>query len=587
MKKFVCLIMLTGLIFSFVGCHKDEFVTERLPEDITQEKVFFKDGQMILGEKLENPYSVENMQKAYDNLQEENKLKSGVTIEATHYYVRFRPKNMQELDIITRDTTLDIYDYPLDVEIIRGGTHYHDPSMSSKEITWQYTVVPIDYIFPKVQNQKLAKLYLPEEGGELTKVKSTSIEHFNWLKLETEALRITGNLKETGINENILKSSSWRPAGTIRVWDDILDSYSSIRKVFDHYEYYNCETGEIINDPNDPIPLKSLDIPIDDPDIEICQRAIYRYETVSTNSHFIPLEGVEVRATRWFTTHKGYTNANGDFTCDGTFTRDANYSIKWERWDFDIRDGSYGQAYYNGPKQTGNWHLDIAQSGTPKSFLFAHIFRAAYTYYYQNHRWGIKEPDERGLLEQRLHIGGRIESNSASHFFDFNVLFQSATVLIHQNGKNSQGIFGTTIHELAHVSHWDAGGFSDINWLIDKRMTESWATGVEAVVTNDVYGTNDYGTNQNRTIAIMTNGGYYDGYTSIVWDLIDDVNQRTDLQGGSTAYVNDQVSGYTLSQIEDALPSLLGSWWVWRTNLVEDYNNPTEENVSDLFHQLN
>lgn len=581
------LIQVIILVFVVIlsSCHKDEFLytpQESVKQnEIRKESQLFEEGIMILGEPLENPYSVENMQKALENM--ESQLKSAVKVETTHFYVRFRPKSEQELEILNRDSTLDIYDYPLDVEIKKGGTHYHDPTIPENEITWQYTVVPVDYSFPKIQFQKLANLFLPEEGGELIETKSASINHFDWLKIENEALRITGNLSDNEIKGVRLKSTSWRPAGTIRVWDDLISSSTSTRKVFDHYEYYDCETGNPV-DPsnNDPI-LKVAVIPED----EYCTRAVYRYETITTNSHFIPLEGVEVRARRWFTTHKGYTDSNGNFTCDGTFERDANYSIKWERHDFDIRDGSYGQAYYNGPKQTGDWNLDIAESGTPKSFLFAHIFRGAYTYYYQNHRWGIKTPDDKGFLEQRLHIGGRVESNFASHFFDFNALWQSATVLIHQNGKNSQGIFGTTIHELAHVSHWDAGGFSDINWLLDKRMTESWAEGVEAVITNEIYGTSNYNTNQNRTIAAMTNGGDFDGYTSIVWDLIDDVNQRTDLHGGSAAYVNDQVYGYTLSQIEDALPSLLGSWWVWRTNLVENYNNPTEEHVSELFHQLN
>ena len=191
MKKITILLTTTVFISVFIGCRKDEFTTNELPEQVSlqqKDEFAFKDGQMILGEKLENPYSVENMQIAYNNLRAENKLKSEMKIETTHYYVRFRPKSVQELDIITRDTTLDIFDYPLDIEIKRGGTHYHDPSIPLNEITWQYTVVPVNYVFPKVQYQKLANLYLPEEGGELRELKSGSIEHFDWLQLETEAL---------------------------------------------------------------------------------------------------------------------------------------------------------------------------------------------------------------------------------------------------------------------------------------------------------------------------------------------------------------------------------------------------------------
>ena len=103
--------------------------------------------------------------------------------------------------------------------------------------------------------------------------------------------------------------------------------------------------------------------------------------------------------------------------------------------------------------------------------------------------------------------------------------------------------------------------------------------GVEAVITTDVYGfTNIFETKQDKRVIDMTGGGY----TSLVWDLIDTYNQYTT----NTAYPNDQVENYTLSQIEQALPSILGSWWVWRDNLKDNFDNPTEEYVNSLFDQL-
>ncbi|HKJ40682.1 MAG TPA: hypothetical protein VKA27_01265, partial [Sunxiuqinia sp.] len=175
-------------------------MSEISQQDEKDDEVVFAEGQMVLGEQLENPYSVENMQKALENV--EAQLKSAIKVEPTHYYVRFRPKSEQELGLITGDTTLYVYDYPLDVEIKRGGTHYHDPSIPANEITWQYTVVPVDYVFPDVQYQKLAELFLPEQGSEFQELKSASLDHFDWLKLETEALRITGNLDEKNKDNN-------------------------------------------------------------------------------------------------------------------------------------------------------------------------------------------------------------------------------------------------------------------------------------------------------------------------------------------------------------------------------------------------
>ena len=47
-------------------------------------------------------------------------------------------------------------------------------------------------------------------------------------------------------------------------------------------------------------------------------------------------------------------------------------------------------------------------------------------------------------------------------------------------------------------------------------------------------------------------------------------------------YLNDDVHGYTIRQIEDAL---IGQreWNGWRDNIKNRYNNETEENLDELF----
>ncbi|WP_167604673.1 hypothetical protein [Maribellus sediminis] len=185
--------------------------------------------------------------------------------------------------------------------------------------------------------------------------------------------------------------------------------------------------------------------------------------------------------------------------------------------------------------------------------------------------------DEKGLLEQRLHIGGRVDFFSASHFFDLNVIAQSATVLIHRNGKDSRGIFGTTIHELAHVSHWDSG-YGDILWVVNKRIPESWAVGVEWQITNDIY--QGYGIYNNKyQLVDISEIDDLKGYTPLVIDLIDDYNQGK----FNSLRPNDQAWGYTLSEIERALPTSSGNWWAWRDDLKKMFDNPTEENIDYLF----
>ena len=46
---------------------------------------------------------------------------------------------------------------------------------------------------------------------------------------------------------------------------------------------------------------------------------------------------------------------------------------------------------------------------------------------------------------------------------------------------------------------------------------------------------------------------------------------------------NDQVEGYTIRQIEDALNGEK-SWINWRNNIKNRYNNATENNLDALFN---
>ena len=59
------------------------------------------------------------MQKALNNLL--NDLKEGeYEIIPSHYYVKFKPQNDDELSLLKNDTSIYLYQYPLDVEIIES-----------------------------------------------------------------------------------------------------------------------------------------------------------------------------------------------------------------------------------------------------------------------------------------------------------------------------------------------------------------------------------------------------------------------------------------------------------------------------------
>ena len=281
------------------------------------------------------------------------------------------------------------------------------------------------------------------------------------------------------------------------------------------------------------------------------------------------------------------------------------YSIKWERNDFDIRSGNWGQAYFNGPRYKEKAWDQVIWKSIGMSGVYAHIHRGAYTYHYQNDKYGIQSPPRQGgILNQKLHIGA-MDKDGTSHYYDFNKFFTTPQVKIYSKvgsaRRTSVNIFGTTIHELAHASHWEMGYSTEqylVDWIFRKAlMPESWASCVEHVITSDIYSsTSNKNWNWKQT---ETFDDFSDGYTPLFIDLIDDYNQR-DKEGGDTDYPFDRIDGYTISQLEYILDKTyidLGIYSashletiyesfaisIYKNKLRNTYANPTEEFINELF----
>ncbi|MFW5751994.1 MAG: hypothetical protein ACOCW8_01505 [bacterium] len=82
---------LTIFLAILSSCEKDKIPPAK---DQIADKNFNKNNEQmtVLGEKLENPYTVTNMERAYNNLKSSNTGVSDIDIETTHYYIRFLPK---------------------------------------------------------------------------------------------------------------------------------------------------------------------------------------------------------------------------------------------------------------------------------------------------------------------------------------------------------------------------------------------------------------------------------------------------------------------------------------------------------------
>ena len=165
------------------GCHEEEL---SLPDERRVDISAVSHGMIELGEKLEDPYTVENMQEAVARLYPTRA--GGISIQATDLYVRFLPKTEEEYALLL-SKGLKLTDHPVDYRIVKEGDYYHDPKLAENAITWQYAVVSKDFEFPSgVRCEILDEVYL-SENDPVTRAESG----IDWDAVEAEAYRLTGN----------------------------------------------------------------------------------------------------------------------------------------------------------------------------------------------------------------------------------------------------------------------------------------------------------------------------------------------------------------------------------------------------------
>ncbi len=557
----ICIILTASL---FIGCIKEqnnEFIknnsiAENKPLNLNS--VITEIGSedcMEFAPQTSNPYSIANMIAAKAELILNDEFECNYTlieIRATHKYIKFKPENIDQLEILKDDTTLILFDYPMDRKRIKGGTYYRDPLVADGKPNSQWTCISTDQSIPAgVPYELISDLYLPEQDPNLVLYYDTPFDGCINLLID-QAMKRTGNFDTTSYDSTITSGATakikinlspppkWSPKGTIRRYDNRI----------------NANIG---------------------------------------------LEGVKVRAHRWFETREAITNNIGHYNMGAEFRYPVDYSIKWERQDFDIMNNYIGQAYFNGPNQKSDWNLDIASD---KSRHFAHIHLACIDYFYHNNQFSITSPPKNTTTNSRLSIAARYindgPATGATHAWTrpLGLIWQ---IIIRDPSKRSDFLYGTTIHELAHYAHWglDKSKFNNC----DLKIAESWADGVEWSYGNwryGSYGDKEVDINGNNTTTSSTDAfqerpiagptynndpTYYDTYTPVVVDLLDNNNQRTTPSthvANPTYWPDDRVTGYSLSQIESSMKKSL-TWSDWENNLRNDYSNSTEEFLDELF----
>jgi len=153
--------LLTLFLLSIWGCKKESDLSPK-PEYVMPVSQSASDrsggGLTVIGPKHTIPYKVDIIKQAYNNLYEPDIS----SLSPNYVYVRFLPQSPQDVKKLL-DTGFELWDFPMDNEIISFGERYHDPAVTDSTFTWQYAVIEIGTTMPAVQYEVLEQLALVPE----------------------------------------------------------------------------------------------------------------------------------------------------------------------------------------------------------------------------------------------------------------------------------------------------------------------------------------------------------------------------------------------------------------------------------------
>lgn len=296
---------------------------------------------IILGKQLNNPFSVKNMQIALDSLLANKDSLNGsmrapgalndFEIKATDLYIRYLPKDSAEYRTLMNDTSLTLFDFPLDYELKQVGEYYKDPTVTG-EYTWLYTRVPAGYTpHPGIKYEVLEELFILEhspyysietetdENG-IQKAKSIAGQNNNEALrvLQTVSLYLTGNLKQDRKDKktytnNVKGMQKAKSYVTVRIFGKTI-----ILATF----YY----------PSGFLKIKA-------------------YHTMNGNGVYtshssavdVPLKGIKMHFLTWFDWGSAYTDEYGYYQSDESYLLDPIHTIYFSgrtkdqknSWDMD------------------------------------------------------------------------------------------------------------------------------------------------------------------------------------------------------------------------------------------------------------
>ncbi len=222
MKK---IFYLLSVFVMFSSCNNDDILKDTesdttsnyASKQIDEEEKPDVHMPIVLGEKLENPYTVTNMQKAFDyyNSVVPNSPFHGITVKASHYYIKIIPSTLEDLEMLDQLDNSDdanapvLHDYPLDYKIEQEGDYYVMPKKESDIYHPAYTVIPVNYQFPSsISYEIIDEIYEPADGNQYD-VETVALFFADWQEdLLADGIELTLEKLPEYLNESLARHTS-------------------------------------------------------------------------------------------------------------------------------------------------------------------------------------------------------------------------------------------------------------------------------------------------------------------------------------------------------------------------------------------
>ena len=170
---------------------------------------------VTLGRRLVNPYTLANMQAAYNSLHAGDNIPF-MALTPTHKYISITIQDTSELTCLLKDTTIVVSQFPLDYELIDTGFYMPDEEYGHTV----YAVVPYNMDLKFSEYELIDDCVIPDEDdAELQEV-----EYKSW--------ELTGNLKKEEDNDGGTRClTPHYPQGYIKVYNTETQQAEAVRNV--------------------------------------------------------------------------------------------------------------------------------------------------------------------------------------------------------------------------------------------------------------------------------------------------------------------------------------------------------------------